>query len=330
MVEGPESRNVAEAEADDSSRQARIIGSAVAPWPSDLFMQSLYAKKAVTIAVTDLGLGGLAILSAIERKLLDTPLAPEVNLLYYVGKRGLDNILQEIACQHPDIILIACNTLSVLYPKTEYVKSATIPVISIIPFGVSLFARAMRSDPLAPVLLIFGTPNTARLGSHRDGLVNEHGVPAERVVVRACETLHLSIEKFGLNSAVTKKDLSECVKGAWQEMISRQLSPVSSVFVGLACTHYGYVLPLWTSALEEMAAIGEGGIKTNVKTSVLDPNSDMANYIFEHSKRKACPTSTVTIRVLSDFNISTRRIAKIGPSLSAPAHISLQLFSLNE
>eukprot|EP00747_Dinoflagellata_sp_TGD_P202840 gnl/TRDRNA2_/TRDRNA2_76416_c0_seq1.p1 gnl/TRDRNA2_/TRDRNA2_76416_c0~~gnl/TRDRNA2_/TRDRNA2_76416_c0_seq1.p1 ORF type:complete len:364 (-),score=31.91 gnl/TRDRNA2_/TRDRNA2_76416_c0_seq1:200-1291(-) len=312
-----------------------VMGSVAAPWPTDELMQAFYAKKIVTIVAIDLGFGGLAILSAIERKLLDTPLAPKVNLLYLAGKQNMDKILQGTARHHPDMILIACNTLSAVYPRTEYAKTASIPVVSIIPFGVCLFARAMLSDPVAPVLLIFGSPQTAASGTHRDSLVNEHGIAAERIVVRACRTLHSSIEKFGPGSAETKTDVFECVRGAWHELINRQLSSVSTIFVALACTHYGYAMPSWTSALKEMVAQGEGGIRADVKTSVLDPNSHMASYVFEHSKRTACPVmSSVSIRVLSvlsdSFVVPKRRIAKIGPYLSLPVYLALQQLALHE
>ena len=51
------------------------------------------------------------------------------------------------------------------------------------------------------------------------------------------------------------------------------LAPVSAVFAGLCCTHYGYSLPLWEEALRAQAATGAGGIDTGVKTGCINPNS---------------------------------------------------------
>jgi len=309
--------------------------SAAEPWSADaapgagaaLSFSGGCAKRAVTIAVVDLGLGGLAVLSAIERRLRGAQLAPEVKLVYYAAKRGLDKILQRLSCRDPDVIFIACNTLSAYYSRSEYVKTAAIPVIPVIPFGVRLFAQAMQSDLVAPVLLIFGTPGTARSGLHRDRLVDEHGVPPERIVFHACQTLHDSIEKFGVESDVTRRGVLECVKGAWQELARRQLPPATTVFAGLACTHYGYAAPLWASALQQVASDGGGCARDDVGTAVLDPNESMADSIFEGGAGNAGLSPRVSVEVLSDFVIAAFRIANIGPVLSAPVCAALQQYS---
>ena len=45
--------------------------------------RAVFGKDEVTICVTDVGLGGLSVMSEIERRLQDNPLFPKVNLLYY-------------------------------------------------------------------------------------------------------------------------------------------------------------------------------------------------------------------------------------------------------
>ena len=121
------------------------------------------AKDEVVICVTDVGLGGLSVLSEIERRLQDVPLFPKVKLLYfnsavfpgYTQRPVPDQIsifnsaLFGMAPYKPDIILIACNTLSVIYAETEFSATCPIPVMSIVDFGVALFADAMLADPTA-------------------------------------------------------------------------------------------------------------------------------------------------------------------------------------
>ena len=46
-------------------------------------LDKFYKKDKVVICVTDVGLGGLSVLSEIERRLQDTPLFPKAHLLYY-------------------------------------------------------------------------------------------------------------------------------------------------------------------------------------------------------------------------------------------------------
>ena len=46
-----------------------------------------------------------------------------------------------------DIILIACNTLSVIYAETDFSKTCPIPVMSIVDFGVNIIAEKMHANP---------------------------------------------------------------------------------------------------------------------------------------------------------------------------------------
>jgi hypothetical protein len=61
---------------------ARSLFSAPAA-AADPLLADFFAKDEVTICVTDVGLGGLSVMSEIERRLQDNPLFPKVNLLYY-------------------------------------------------------------------------------------------------------------------------------------------------------------------------------------------------------------------------------------------------------
>lgn len=50
--------------------------------------------------------------------------------------RVFDRALGAMLRFQPDRILIACNTLSALYPKTPFSKHSPVPVTDIIDFGV--------------------------------------------------------------------------------------------------------------------------------------------------------------------------------------------------
>ena len=67
----------------------------------------------------------------------------------------------------PDRILIACNTLSVLYPMTAFSRTTAVPVLGIIDAGVDLFLEALEADPSSSIVL-FGTRITIESGVHRD------------------------------------------------------------------------------------------------------------------------------------------------------------------
>jgi glutamate racemase len=314
-----------------------------------------FAKKEVTICVADVGLGGLSVLSEIERQLDADPTAlgfARVKLLYYNAavrpgytKRPIkdqttifDAALAGMRLHKPDMILIACNTLSVLYADTEYAAGEpSIPVLSIVGFGVERLTEALRSDPTA-VAMIFGTSTTARVAAHRDGLV-AHGVAPARVVMKGCPRLATDIQSNGADSAEATSLLGKFVAEAWAEMDEGveggMVQPPSAVFAGLCCTHYGYSSSWWEKA---MAAEAEQRCLANtapLTTSTINPNSDMAAYIFEQAKVRRSAVSVgdrsatacaVDIQVLSLVPLASE-IESIAPLLSVPVGAALRRYN---
>ena len=311
------------------------------------YMQEFYAKDEVTICVTDVGLGGMSVLSEIERRLQDNPIFAKVTLLYYNSavtpgytQRPVadqisifDSALKGMAPYSPDIILIACNTLSVIYAETDYAKTCPIPVMSIVDFGVALFADKMLADP-ASVALIFGTDTTAEVAAHRVAL-EKRGVAGERVIMKGCPKLATNIQGKGADSPEADALLGKFVGEAWDVMAEggtsggvtaeKGLAPVSAVYAGMCCTHYGYSLPLWNKHLATNAALGKGGIDTSVVTECINPNSDMAGYIFKNSTRAPSEKTDITIRVLSMVPLTTE-IDSIAPLLSGPSGDGLRAY----
>ena len=96
------------------------------------------------------------------------------------------------------------------------------------------------------------------------------------------------------------------------------LAPVQNVYAGMCCTHYGYSLPLWNKALAVEAATGAGGIDTGVVSTCINPNSDMAGFIFKQGMRENAPSCEISIKVLSMVTLTTE-IDSIAPLLSGPA-----------
>lgn len=280
--------------------------------PAPEQLAAFFAKERVTVCVTDVGLGGLSVLSEIERRLQTDPLFPEIELLYFNAAVNpgytqrpvpdqvdiFDAALTGMEAYEPDIILIACNTLSVLYGETQWQKTAPIPVLNIVDFGVALFADAMLADP-SSVALIFGTDTTAQVAAHRTALA-ERGVDPARVIMKGCPKLATRIQGNGADSPEADTILSNFVSEAWEDM-SQQLGatgPPGTVLAGMMCTHYGYSLPLWERALGQHASTGSAGAAAP-KTRCINPNSDMAAYIFSASTRTLAARTVISIRVLS-------------------------------
>src|SRR5512146_1850452 len=149
------------------------------------------------LIVTDSGLGGLAICAELEKALRQsTPdKAGPVRLTYFnawpeqasgyndladVASRArvFDLALRSMAALGPDRIVIACNTLSIVYEHTAFRRTGNVPVVGIVNAGVEMFHEALADDPASSIVL-FGTRTTIESGRHRAGLL-ERGIDARR------------------------------------------------------------------------------------------------------------------------------------------------------
>ena len=226
------------------------------------------------LVVTDSGLGGLSICAALERRLrLEGGVNARityVNAWPFEGKgyndlpdvparaAVFDRALARMASWSPDRILIACNTLSIIYAHTAFRRAAPVPVNGIIDAGVGLFAEAMAAEPSAGLILL-GTKTTIESRVHVDALV-DCGVDPHRMRAVHCHGLAGAIE-HGPDSDAVADLIKSCAARA------RAAEPGGvPLYAGLCCTHYGYVSHRICAALG--AALGR-------PVRALDPNARM-------------------------------------------------------
>ena len=230
------------------------------------------------ILITDSGVGGLSVVAYAERfvrthgfaepvRLTFANAAPENDYGYnsmpsreeklQTFDRFLTNVTERYA---PDMIYVACNTLSVLLPDTPYFRRAAIPVKGIVETGVELVHRALDADPES-VAMIFGTQTTIDAGAYPRMLV-ERGIAASRIISQACPGLAdtISEDREGVR---TKSEIDRWVATAIDKM-QRSVRPVVAC---LACTHYGYRKELFADAFAEA---GAPAIVVNPNESAVD------------------------------------------------------------
>src|SRR5947209_11978641 len=135
------------------------------------------------ILITDSGVGGLSVVAYGERfvrthgfrepvRLTFANAAPANDYGYNsmpsraVKLETFDGFLRNVTERFsPDMIYVACNTLSVLLPDTPYVAQAAIPVKGIVETGAALVLEALESEPRR-VAMIFGTQTTIDAGTY--------------------------------------------------------------------------------------------------------------------------------------------------------------------
>jgi glutamate racemase len=228
--------------------------------------------RAPHIVITDSGLGGLSICATLEHGLRVTGRPGFVRLTYVNAwpfedrgyndlpdeaerARVFDAALARMAQMRPDRILIACNTLSILYPRSAFSRHPAVPVHGIVDAGVDLFGERLASDPASSIVLL-GTRTTIESGVHRARL-EQRGIDSRRIAAASCHGLAAAIERDVAGPRTTEL-IGECAARA------AGAAPAGGALVmGLCCTHYGYVADRLVDAVSTL---------TSRRVLALDPN----------------------------------------------------------
>jgi glutamate racemase len=282
-------------------------------------VEKVLAKRTdVTILVTDSGLGGLSVAADVAARLPASGVFRKVRIVFYnalfdnIGYNGLateaekdrifDVVLRAMEKRYrPDILLIACNTLSVVYDRTAFSRKSPFPVVGIVDTGVDLIARQFEKTPRATAIL-FGTKTTIENEAHKKALV-ARGFPAERIVGQACHRLAGAIER-----GVATEETVSYIRQFVGEALARTGPVAGPLFAAFVCTHYGYARQQFSDAF---AAAGYPEIE------LLDPNPLMGDVLFKPAYLHRYPRTEVEVEVVSRLEITEQERAAIGPLLEA-------------
>ncbi len=268
-----------------------------------------------TIVVTDSGLGGLSVYAAILEGLSRfTAPGSGINLVYVNAwpekDRGynhypdmarksavFDRALAAMAALNPDILVIACNTLSVIYPHTDFCTTTRIPVHDIIGQGVNLVAGRLIPMPETGVIL-FGTPTTARSQVHAHGLIQK-GIAADRIITQGCTGLAGAIERNPSDPAITT-----LIQNHADQAMAKGADQFQQVAAALCCTHFGYCENRFASALAR---------HTGTPPLLLNPNQDLGKQVLIKIEAQGFlsapgPMTDLNLQILSRVPLDSTRL----------------------
>lgn len=269
-------------------------------------------KKTVSILITDSGLGGLSVCADVVSRLHRKPLFQDAAITYFNAwpeqNRGynkfdpvaeririFDRALVGMETYRPDLIMIACNTLSALYNRTDFSRHSEIPVLGIINFGADLIHENLIETPDSKTLVL-GTLTMIAENRHKEILI-EKGIDAGRILTQACDGLATAIEGNPEGDAVIE------LTDQYIREAASKISPYSgTLFVALCCTHFGYI-----------ASVIEKKVKQHVTEDVviLNPNSVMSEFLFERGNGVVCSKTNIDIKVVSKIVIDDIKIDSI-------------------
>ncbi len=279
---------------------------------------SIYKQEEITVALIDSGLGGLSIMAEAANRLEKGRFYRRVNLVFFnalFSKEGgynalptrqarlemFDRVLGSLKERiNPNLILIACNTLSTLYPATRFSQTTDTPVLDIIRPGVELLAAQLRKQPEA-LAIIFATPITISEDTHRQQLLKQ-GFAPNRLVVQACPELEVYIEKDPQG-----EETGLLISGFIEEALQKIPSPPPPLIFSLNCTHYGYSLPLWEKAAQE---------NPWPSLAIVNPNSGLIDLWLKPSLKPRFKQTEIKARCFSRVEIEAEKRQKISFYLS--------------
>jgi glutamate racemase len=240
-------------------------------------------KKQTTILVTDSGLGGLSVFSGLATGLAQDARYRKIRLIYFnawpmqykgynhypdmnARARVFHNAMTAMAGFHPDHIYIACNTLSVIYPFTEFAGAPPVPVTGIIDHGVDMIQEKLIAHPKGQVI-VFGTPATVEARTHETALI-KRGIASSRIMGQPCLNLAGKIERdpFGEETAGL---IAEYTTAA-ADLLDSNGGPV---FAALCCTHFNYCQEAFRAGL---AASGR-------PVEIINPNQGMVSRAIDNA-----------------------------------------------
>jgi glutamate racemase len=256
----------------------------------------------ITIVVTDSGLGGLSVVAELEHQLRASGGFSHVTLVFANALPDVDRTYNGMATRHeqvdvfnraldgmirgfrPDVILVACNTLSTLIPDTQVWRTGRVPVVGIIEAGVEAIDARLRADASA-LALVLGTPITIRSAAHREGLA-ARGVARARVHEQACPNLESEIQNE------PDSDLTRGYIEAYADDAARALSGRAhgAIVAALCCSHYGYSEAVFRDVLRQ---------QFGPHVVVVNPNTELTRSFMARVRRGVFRSTGTTVRVVS-------------------------------
>ena len=228
------------------------------------------------IVVCDSGLGGLNIAGHFFDSRAEVGRVP-CELLYFnaypEAGRGFnalpDERAQETLFRHvlegmipfaPDLCLVACNTLSIVWERLRVYWQPPFPVAGIIDSAVDAMYEALTKEPEAG-LLVLGTRSTAASGLYPARLA-ERGIEADRIHSLGCPGLATLLE-----SDPEAADIRERIAGYAREAHKEIRPKPAKLLLGLCCTHFGFAASIWKQEFER---------EFGIPAEIVDPNDHFA------------------------------------------------------
>jgi len=279
------------------------------------------------VVFTDSGLGGLTIMAdfvnlikkhniSIDTTFFNAQFSRELGYKKMDTKMQIDvfnRVLESIQKKYqPDIIAIACNTLSVVYSQTDFYKNNKhTKVLDIIEVGKSLIQNS-KTDTIIEVAM----PTTIDSGIYKNKAKNRIAVASNVLLPDAIEN--------GYDTTITKM-LKEIFVKIKNEITEKGLTNSQySLFLG--CTHFPIIKKYFLSV----------AMQNNISIlDVLDPNTAFSQLVLAELKKNKTTNQlqTLSVQVISRMSFQeadVRNRAKLIELQSKETAEGLRVYTLDK
>lgn len=215
-------------------------------------MRHFLNKNKITILVTDSGIGGISVANYLFQFFQTNRYYERVDIVYAdgrVNKKGYNSyendqdkikafssrMFQLANAIKPDVIFLACNTLSLILNKTEFYSTNKIPIVDILNCSLNLMIDSLRRNDM---LFILGTKTTINLNYYKKSLL-QYGYSDKKIINQMCPNL----AKYIQASDHTQYFLDTNIQWLTNRIIEKKNNDKIKKFaISFNCTHYLYVI----------------------------------------------------------------------------------------
>lgn len=268
------------------------------------------------IIVCDSGLGGVSVAANLILQNISPNCEPKDNyeIIYFNAFPSLQfgyndlptlldkekifrNALEGMKIFKPELCIIACNTLSIIYNSLSNWYKPEFPVVGIVETATNSMMKFLQ-ESLENKVVILGTKTTIESCVYQD-LLLEKGISSNQILQLACPNLAKNIERLPNLEANREQIKSFCQK------IS-QMDINNHTALAFCCTHYGYVSKIWQEEFYNA---------TKLSCTIINPN-DYFNFngnIVDFSFHSRIPLSNDTKNTF--INMYKNNVPKISNAI---------------
>lgn len=274
---------------------------------------NIFEKENLKILITDSGIGGFSVASILHDILIKNKSYNNVDIVYCDARENKSFRYNEIAdieerikifsnrlkslneIFKPDVIFIACNTLSILYNKTDFYKQAKIPVIDIFDAGVKAMVKYLTINS-ENNLFILGTRTTINDNNYKKELVGL-GFEENRIINQMCPSLSKYIEI----SCNDDYDLNPNIEWLVNRMIEKKHQNWNNFSISLNCTHYIYVVDKFLNFFKDKG----------FEPSFICPNIDMCDIFNKYQFKNRFSSTNIDFKICNNFDYNENGMRRL-------------------